>query len=670
MNRSFVLVCGLFIAIAMALFVSSRPAALSMSPASSKVVLRAPVFSEEMTWQEVRDALKAGKTTILIPTGGVEQNGPYVVTGKHNYIIRATADAIARKLGNALVAPVVPFVPEGRIEPPTGHMKFPGTISVSQKTFRVLLADICASYRAHGFQNIVLFGDSGGNQKGMNAVAAKLNAAWVDDKTRVHFIPEYYDAEWLEDWLEKQGIHEVEEGIHDSYAVEAMLAAIDPKLMRMEPRIAAGKFKINSVDLAPVEKTAAIGRKIIDLYAETTVKAIEKSLTRPALESIAKRAAMQTEAKKKSADEKAIRALIEKLGDGDFDVRESAHKKLADAGEPALPLLRAAAKEHPDLEVRERLGQLIQAIGSSLFVEIRKFERKGYWTSRLVMAADGKHVVAVSGGALRCLNLDDGSENVRFDFPIFPGNSWGLSRSADGQRVIVASEDRVARIYDLKAGNLIKELKGHAGAVNGAVLLPDGKRALTAGTDQTLRLWDIDSGQQIRGFDNVTNQTMSLGLSPDGKLVAVALSVISELETPGDIGIWEVESGRRIHLLKGHTKRLCSVRFSPDGKTVLSSSFDHTARLWDVSRGELLKTFTGHAGKLEGAAFTPDGKRFVSVGNQDNPVVIVWDVASGERLFQSGSLSTGLLDVVTLPDGRRCVTCGKDGTIRLWEWKR
>ena len=105
------------------------------------------VFLEEMTWMEVRDALKAGKTTALVVTGGVEDNGPYVATGKHDYIVRATAEAIARKLGNALVAPVVAFVPQGNIEPPTEHMKYPGTISVSEDTFERLLTDVCASLR-------------------------------------------------------------------------------------------------------------------------------------------------------------------------------------------------------------------------------------------------------------------------------------------------------------------------------------------------------------------------------------------------------------------------------------------------------------------------------------------------------------------------------------------
>ena len=100
------------------------------------------VFIEEMTWMEVRDALKAGKKTVIVATGGIEQNGPYLATGKHNYVLRGTTDAIARKLGDALVAPIVAFVPEGDIDPPTVHMKYPGTISLSEETYERLLTDI------------------------------------------------------------------------------------------------------------------------------------------------------------------------------------------------------------------------------------------------------------------------------------------------------------------------------------------------------------------------------------------------------------------------------------------------------------------------------------------------------------------------------------------------
>ena len=184
------------------------------------------VFVEELTWMEVRDALKAGKTTVIIPTGGVEQSGPYLATGKHNYILRATTEAIARKLGNALVAPIVPFVPEGNIDPPTGHMKYPGTISLTEETYRLLLTDICASFKTHGLEHIVMIGDSGGNQKGMKAVAGKLNEKWAGGNTRVHFIPEYYDHPRVDKWLKSQGIVQKDEGLHDSFAVAATMMTV------------------------------------------------------------------------------------------------------------------------------------------------------------------------------------------------------------------------------------------------------------------------------------------------------------------------------------------------------------------------------------------------------------------------------------------------------------
>lgn len=238
------------------------------------------LFIEEMTWMEVRDALKAGKDTVLIATGGVEQNGPYLVTGKHNIILRATTQAIARKLGNTLIAPIVAFVPEGEIDPPTDHMKYPGTISLTETTYRALLTDICASFRTHGFKHVILIGDSGGNQDGMKKVAADLNARWTDGKTRVHYIPEYYEDESLDKWLEDQGIRETDEGFHDAFEIEAQMVVVDPTTIRMKERIAADNFRINGIDLAPVEKTAEWGRKIVAYRADQTVAAIKKALAR------------------------------------------------------------------------------------------------------------------------------------------------------------------------------------------------------------------------------------------------------------------------------------------------------------------------------------------------------------------------------------------------------
>src|SRR5262245_7984273 len=127
------------------------------------------VFIEDLTWMEIRDALKNGVDTAIVATGGVEQNGPYLVTGKHNYVLRGVTEAIARKLGKTLVAPIVPFVPEGDISPPTQHMLYPGTISVSEATYEALLTDICASLKAHGFRRIELLGHSGGSRTGLEA---------------------------------------------------------------------------------------------------------------------------------------------------------------------------------------------------------------------------------------------------------------------------------------------------------------------------------------------------------------------------------------------------------------------------------------------------------------------------------------------------------------------
>jgi creatinine amidohydrolase/Fe(II)-dependent formamide hydrolase-like protein len=231
------------------------------------------LFLEDMTWTEVRDALRAGKTTVLVPTGGVEQNGPYLATGKHNYILRATTEAIARRLGNALVAPIVPFVPEGNIDPPSGHMKYPGTISVTEETYERLLIDLCSSLRVHGFRNIVLLGDSDGNQEGMKAVAHRLTAKWMGDNVRVQFLADYYDYDAVAQWLESQGIHQHSEKFHDDFIVTAQLLAIRPAAVRMEARLAAGKLHISGLTLSPAE-AAEWGRKIIAYRADRAALAI------------------------------------------------------------------------------------------------------------------------------------------------------------------------------------------------------------------------------------------------------------------------------------------------------------------------------------------------------------------------------------------------------------
>jgi creatinine amidohydrolase/Fe(II)-dependent formamide hydrolase-like protein len=235
------------------------------------------VFIEDLTWMEVRDALAAGKTTAIVASGGVEQNGPYLVTGKHNVVLQAMTESIARKLGNALVAPVIPFVPEGAFDPPTGHMRYPGTISVTQETYKALLRDIVSSLKAHGFEHIILIGDSGGNQEGMKEVAAEIHARFAG-KPGVHFIPEFYDYEGLMTWLDEQGYKQVDQGLHDDYGITSIMMTVDPESVRYKQRAAKGLDSINGIKITPVAKTQEAGRKAIEWRAEKTVAAIRKMI--------------------------------------------------------------------------------------------------------------------------------------------------------------------------------------------------------------------------------------------------------------------------------------------------------------------------------------------------------------------------------------------------------
>jgi creatinine amidohydrolase len=238
------------------------------------------VWMEEMTWMDVRDAVKAGKTTVIISTGGIEPNGPWLALGKHNYVLRANCDAIARKLGNALCAPIVPFVPEGSIEPKSGHMTTVGTISLTEATFQALLTDIAHSYKMHGFENIILIGDSGGNQEGMKAVADKLNAQW-NAKPVVAHIPEYYAYNTVAQLLTDLGVTKpgaADDAIHDDPGITMNMMVTDPGSVRWEQRVKAGKATINGVSIADKGRALELGRKIVEMRATNTVAAIKKAL--------------------------------------------------------------------------------------------------------------------------------------------------------------------------------------------------------------------------------------------------------------------------------------------------------------------------------------------------------------------------------------------------------
>lgn len=243
------------------------------------IEMRDSIWIEDLTMMEVRDLIKAGKTTAIIMTGGIEENGPYLTTGKHNNVLRVMGDPIARGLGNALVAPIVTLEP-GNPE----RVRTPGTIFLSQETYRAVLTDMAVSLKTQGFKDIVLLGDSGGNMKPMQEVADALNAKWRADgpaksDARAHFIAEYYNYDEVEKFeASALGIHEKMEGLHDDYYISSLIMVHDVNGVRLPERIKAGKATINAVPLTPAEKTIENGKKIAAFRAEKTIAAIKKSI--------------------------------------------------------------------------------------------------------------------------------------------------------------------------------------------------------------------------------------------------------------------------------------------------------------------------------------------------------------------------------------------------------
>jgi creatinine amidohydrolase len=236
------------------------------------------VWLEEMTWMDVRDAMKAGKTSVIISTGGIEPNGPWLALGKHNYVLQANCEAIARKLGNALCAPIIKLVPEGDIEPKSSHMVSPGTMSMREETFAAVLNDAAESLQAHGFKNVIFIGDSGGNQASQKAVAEKLTAKWAGKALALH-IGEYYDYAGAAKYMTEHGIvPSADDKMHDDPIISLNMFITDPKSIRYDARVKANKATINGVSLADRAKSTALAKQIVEFRAKVTVEAINKAI--------------------------------------------------------------------------------------------------------------------------------------------------------------------------------------------------------------------------------------------------------------------------------------------------------------------------------------------------------------------------------------------------------
>jgi creatinine amidohydrolase len=243
------------------------------------------VYLEELTTAEVAAMVKNAPSVVIIPVGGTEQNGPHMAIGKHNVRVKVLAGRIAQQLTAlslpTIVAPVVSYVPEGSINPPTEHMKWAGTVSISEDAFKSMLLSAARSFKQHGFTDIVILGDSGNYQSQLAQVAVAFNKNAKNVPSRMHFIGEYYQASQSSyiAALKAKGLSDAEIGTHAGSADTSLLMAIEPVMVRTDKFAEAARNGRAGGTLGdPRAATAALGQIAADAMVKISALAIQKAI--------------------------------------------------------------------------------------------------------------------------------------------------------------------------------------------------------------------------------------------------------------------------------------------------------------------------------------------------------------------------------------------------------
>jgi len=240
------------------------------------------VFIEDMTWMEVRDRIAAGSNIAIVPIGATEQSGPHMANGKHNNIVRYAAGDIARKVGGALVSPVIPLSPTGRIYPAEGNMQFAGTISLRAETLAMVIEDVANSLKQHGFRLICFIGDNAGSQAVQQQVADKLNGQWGSEGVQVLHVSGYGNTESLREWANNNGAMAQNPVAHAGMAETSQLMAVAPQQVRngLIAPYAEKDYATTGAAGDATQANATFGRGFLGIKINAAVNQIKQAAAR------------------------------------------------------------------------------------------------------------------------------------------------------------------------------------------------------------------------------------------------------------------------------------------------------------------------------------------------------------------------------------------------------
>jgi WD40 repeat protein/serine/threonine protein kinase/TPR repeat protein len=339
-------------------------------------------------------------------------------------------------------------------------------------------------------------------------------------------------------------------------------------------------------------------------------------------------------------------------------------------------LTEAAAQHLKDSDVSGAQGIILEVLTHPEFTKMRTPAAIGVFQEARAVEAQ-LAVLAGHGDAVRrAIFSPDGTRIVTASFDrtariwdartgiqlaVLSGHDdrvYYAAYSPDGTRIVTASADKTARIWDAQSGVQLTVLSGHGDFVYCATYSPDGTRILTTSQDKTIRVWDAHTGAQLAVVPHPGDVAYSAHYSPDGTRIVTG-------SADGTARVWDTRTLAPLAVLSGHLNRVYSAAYSPDGTRIVTASKDGTARIWDARTAKVLLVLSGHGDFVTSAAFSPDGTRVVTASTEGS--ARIWQARSGAQLAVLSNHHDFVYSAAYSPDGTRIVTASHDKTVRTWD---